>query len=174
MLQMERSVEEAVADSEEARHEFEDLFREQYLRLGQALYLLTEDPGEAEDLAQEAMARVYERWPRVRAMASPTGYLYRTALNLSRRRFLRLRRERGAASHSPVEDPAERVDRRVTVLAALRSLSKEQREALVLTEWLELPAEEAGAVLGISADSVRARAYRAREALRIRIGDTDG
>jgi DNA-directed RNA polymerase specialized sigma24 family protein len=38
---------------------FEGLFRQVYPRLSRAL-LLTGDPPEAEDLAQEAMARVFE------------------------------------------------------------------------------------------------------------------
>ena len=64
---------------------FEVLFRSEFRRLGKALYLLTGDRGEAEELAQEAMARVYERWARVRTMESPTGYLYRVALHLAKK-----------------------------------------------------------------------------------------
>jgi RNA polymerase sigma-70 factor (ECF subfamily) len=58
--------------------------------------------------------------------------------------------------------------------AAMRGLSLEQREALVLLEWLELTPAEAGGILGVSADAVRARAHRARVALRERLGDGDG
>ena len=43
------------------------------------MMLLTGDPFEAEELAHEAITRVLERWERVRAMGSPTGYLFRTA-----------------------------------------------------------------------------------------------
>jgi len=39
------------------------------------MLLMTGDRSEAEDLAQEAMARVYERWRRVRGMGSAEGYL---------------------------------------------------------------------------------------------------
>jgi DNA-directed RNA polymerase specialized sigma24 family protein len=39
---------------------FEGFFRQVYPRLSRALLLLTGDPPEAEDLAQEAMARVFE------------------------------------------------------------------------------------------------------------------
>ena len=64
--------------------EFEDFFRAEALSLGRAIYLLTGDRAEAEDLVQEAMARAYERWDRVRQLASPAGYVYKTALNLLR------------------------------------------------------------------------------------------
>jgi len=53
------------------------------------MYLLTGDRREAEDLAQEALVRAFERWSRVRSMANPPGYVYRTAINLNRNRLRR-------------------------------------------------------------------------------------
>jgi len=58
-------------------------------------------------------------------------------------------------------------------LRAVASLSRPQREALVLVDWLGFDAEEAGRVLGIEAVSVRARLHRARTALRKRFGGAD-
>jgi RNA polymerase sigma-70 factor (ECF subfamily) len=79
---------------------FEAFFLAQHERLFQALYLLTSDRFEADDLAQEALLRTYERWDRVSAMESPAGYVYRTALNLyrSRLRSLLVRMRRGFAA----------------------------------------------------------------------------
>ena len=54
------------------------------------LYLLTGNRGEAEELAQATMARIYERWSRVRVMQSPVGYVYRAAVNLHRQRLRHL------------------------------------------------------------------------------------
>ncbi len=146
--------------------EFETFFREESHRLGTALYLVTGDGAEAEDLVQEAMARAYERWDRVGSMEAPAGYVYRIALNLHRRRRRRARLQallaRPAASAS---DPAEIAEAHVEALRVLAMLSPEQREAVVLVEWLGLSAEEAGRVLGIRPESVRGRVYRARHAL---------
>lgn len=159
-----------VAETQQATT-FDAFFRAEYPRLARALYLLTGDRTEAEDLAQEAMARVYERWDRVRAMASPTGYVYRTATNLNRKRIRRLAvRARKAFGPSAVEDPAKMAEDRSEVLRFLASLPAGQREALVLVEWLGLDAEDAGHVLGIEAVSVRGRLHRARTALRDRFG----
>src|SRR5688572_10314123 len=69
---------------------FEGFFHREYPRLVKSLYLTTSDLLEAEELAQEAMARVFERWDRVKAMDAPGGYLYRTAMNLNRKRLRRL------------------------------------------------------------------------------------
>ena len=70
--------------------DFEAFFRAEYRTLCQALVLLVGDPLEAEEIAQETMTRVLERWDRVGVMDSPMGYAYRTALNLQRKRLRRL------------------------------------------------------------------------------------
>jgi DNA-directed RNA polymerase specialized sigma24 family protein len=45
---------------------------------------------EAEELAQDAFLKVWERWDRVADMEEPVGYLYRTAMNLFRKRYRRV------------------------------------------------------------------------------------
>src|ERR671914_2420350 len=67
--------------------DFAEFFELEHARLGRAIYLLTGDAVEAEDLVQEAMARAFERWDRVSLMAEPAGYVYRIASNLHRRRY---------------------------------------------------------------------------------------
>jgi len=151
---------------------FESFFRAEYPRLARALLLLTGAQAEAEDLAQEALARTYERWERVRAMESPQGYVYRTALNLHRKqlRWLGVRsRKLLAGSHEP--DPAEAAGARLDVLAAMRALPLAQRQAIVLVEWLQMTAEEAGRTLGIAPESVRGRCHRARKTLKEALSD---
>jgi DNA-directed RNA polymerase specialized sigma24 family protein len=64
----------------------EDLVHAQHARLYGALCLIIRDRGEAEDVMQEAFLKVWERWNRVQEMENPAGYLYRTALNLHRKR----------------------------------------------------------------------------------------
>jgi RNA polymerase sigma-70 factor (ECF subfamily) len=44
------------------------------------------DQEAARDAVAEAFSRAYERWTRVSAMGSPTGWVYRVALNELRRR----------------------------------------------------------------------------------------
>ena len=153
---------------------FEDFFRAEYPRTVKALYLLTGSLAEAEDLAQEALARAYERWDRVRAMESPGGYVYRTAVNLNRKR---LRRLAGAARRifdRPSEaDAMAAVDARSETIQLLMTLPRGQREALVLVEWLGVNSEEAGRLLGIRPASVRSRIHRARILLRERFGGSD-
>jgi DNA-directed RNA polymerase specialized sigma24 family protein len=51
----------------------------EYRALVRFAFLLCGDAGEAEEIAEEAMARVYERWDRVGSMGSPGGYTDRVA-----------------------------------------------------------------------------------------------
>ncbi len=165
--------EHAGAEAIGAGLEFEDFFRAEYLRLVRALFLLTSDRAEAEDLAQEAMARVVERWDRLRDLASPTGYLYRVAMNLHRNRLRSLRvRARRAAIASDLRDDAETAsETHADVMRALSKLAEPDRQILVLAEWLHMSSEESGRVLGIAPSSARARLSRARSRLRDLLGE---
>ena len=155
----------------EAPVEFDRFFEDEYPRLVRALYLITANPGEAEDLVQEAMARVYARWDRVREMASPAGYVYKTALNIHRKRLRRVALTlRTLLPGSDSGDPASDVALRSDVARALQALPQGQRVALVLTEWMGLSTKEAAAILGIQVGAVRVRLHRALAALRDSLG----
>src|SRR5438046_7283152 len=126
----------------EARPDFETFFRAEYPTLVRMLFLMTGDSAEAEEIAQEALARAFERWRRVRAMESPGGYVCRTALNLNRKRLRGLGvRARKAFRARGEPDPIEAAEQRTDVARALAALPIGQREALVLTGWLDLSAE---------------------------------
>jgi RNA polymerase sigma-70 factor (ECF subfamily) len=154
--------------------DFEGFFHAEHERLFQVLCLLTGDRFEADDLAQEALMRAYERWDLVGAMDSPVGYVYRTALNLNRSRLRKAAvRARRVFASIPGEDASESVATNVEVHRALAAIPVAQREALVLTDWLGVDSEEAGRVLGIDASSVRGRLHRGRDSLRKRLGEAD-
>ncbi len=155
--------------------EFGDFFRAEYAGLVRSLYLLTADLPEAEDLAQEAMARAYERWERVKLMDSPGGYVYRSAVNVNRKRLrhLAVRRRRLIALARGAGDDPQPTEAPVELAEALASLTTGQREAFLLVEWVGFSAEEAGRILGIAAASVRSRTHRARAALAERLGEPE-
>jgi hypothetical protein len=62
-------------------------------RLVRSLLVIGGDAEAARDAVAEAFSRAYERWRRVSTMASPTGWVYRVALNELRRRGRRRRLE---------------------------------------------------------------------------------
>jgi len=165
---------QAVTEAPPAQElDFESFFREEHPRVFRLAYLLTGDRTEAADISQEAMARMLERWEQVREMASPGGYVVRTAVHLHHRRLRRLRlrsREETTAVTSGA-DPAAQAVARSDVMRALLTLPDGQRQALVLTEWLGLDSAEAGRALGIRPSSVRVRVHRARAAFRDALGE---
>ena len=153
---------------------FEDFFIAEHERLFKALYMLTGNQDEADDLAQEALMRAYERWERVGTMDSPAGYVYRTALNLHRNRLRGLVvRARRVFAPIPAEDLSGPLAASHDIRSAVARLSREQREALVLVDWLGLGSDEAGQVLGIDPSSVRGRLHRAHATLRELLGGLD-
>lgn len=163
---MELVTEETAVGSGEG---FEDFVQSHYEPLWRAFYLLTGNHEEAEDLAQEAFCRAFERWDRVRDMRNSVGYLYRIGVNAHRSV---LRRLSMAVKHSirpgTPDDSIARVDERDAVRRLLAELPRGQREALVLVDWLGLTSEEAGQALGVAPGTIRVRVTRARRMLRER------
>ena len=152
---------------------FERFFHEQFEGLYRTMLLLTGDRSEAEDLAQEAMARAFERWSRIQSANDPAAYVYKVAFNLNKRRLRQLRRSIASPEHLEQladGDPTADVLERAEVSRALASLPRSQLEAVVLVEWVGLTSEEAGKILGIDGASVRGRVHRARALLKARLG----
>ncbi len=151
---------------------FETFVVENHNRLYGALCLLTKDRYEAEEIAQEAFVRLLERWDRVRLVEDPTGYLFRTALNVYRKRFRRaLLAVRRAAAVAPTDDFVERIEASDLVVRAIAELPTDQRAALIVTSLLGYSSDDAARILGARPSTVRARATRARAALREAIGE---
>jgi RNA polymerase sigma-70 factor (ECF subfamily) len=171
-LQHVKQAAETTIPAMDSAEDFEVFFRDVYPRLVRSLWLLTADVPEAEDLAQETMARMLERWPKVRSMTARGGYAYRTALNLNRKRLrhlaVRMRRLPLA-----VPSPVASSDLHAEVAAALRGLPRILRETVLLVDWLGMGSEEASQVLGIRPSSVRSRVHRAHEVLRRELGGSD-
>jgi RNA polymerase sigma factor (sigma-70 family) len=107
-------------------------------------------------------------------MDSPTGYLYRTAMNGHRKRRRRAALAvRRAVRSAPREDAFDAADSRETVRVALAALTRRQRTALVLTELLGFTSEEAGVSMGIRPSTVRVLTSQGRAALARAVGRID-
>jgi len=101
---------------------FAVFFEDHHADLFGALYLITRNRHEAEEIMQDAFLKVLERWERVGSLEDPVGYLYRTAMNLFRKRWKRasvmLRRTVGL---SPRDDEISVLETQVDVARALAS-----------------------------------------------------
>ena len=150
---------------------FQLFVEDESARFHGALRLLTRDRIEAEDLMQDAFLKVWERWEHVQTLDDPTGYLYRTAMNLHRKH---LRRAAVAVRHAvrprPPRDHLDDVESRDLVLRTLATLTPRQRMSLVLTDLLDYSSEDAGRLMGVKANTVRVLASQGRAALRDGMG----
>jgi RNA polymerase sigma-70 factor (ECF subfamily) len=138
--------------------------------------LLLDDRGEAEEVVQEAFARVYEGWGRVRSKDDPLPYVRRTVVNLARgglRRRLIVRRTRHVpvANEPSAESGAVASEDRRAVFAAVRALPRRQRECVVLRYYLDCSTADTAAALGISDGSVKTHLHRALASLATTLED---
>lgn len=138
------------------------------LQLFRAACLLCGDPHQAEDIVQDALARLYTAWPRASRADNIDAYARRVIINSHLNQVRRpWRRERARASvgevpaavHMPTEDLE-------LLWAALRSLPLGQRKVVVLRHYLGLSVEETAADLGISVGTVKSQTSAALAALR--------
>jgi RNA polymerase sigma-70 factor (ECF subfamily) len=148
---------------------FEGFYMANERRLFRALFVLTGSRDEAEDLAQHAFCRVWERWDRVSALDDPAGYLFRTAFNAhhsaTRRAMRAARRVVDVVVHAtppPVPEPADLAADRDHVARALAELTPRQREAVVLTQLLDCDASHAARIMRIRPATVRVLVSQAR------------
>ena len=163
------SFEEATSAVEQ--RSFEEFFDEEHARLYRALCMVVGSRDEADDVAQEAFLKVWRRWGRVSEMESPSSYLFRIAMNVSRSRYRSAMRALRVAISAPAADAYAEIDDRDMVFRALGALTPRQRAAVVLTNLVGYSSEEAGRMLSMKASTVRTLSTRARAELRETVGE---
>jgi RNA polymerase sigma-70 factor (sigma-E family) len=158
--------------------EFREFFASQYARLCWLGYLLTGDRAEAEELAQDALVRTYQRWARVRRPNDPAAYARTVLVNRHRSRLRRalldaryLRRNRD--QHAYLPDFGEDA---MVVWAAVGRLPARQRAVLALRYHEDLTEVEVARLLRLPLGTVKTLARRGLGRLRAELASaaTDG
>ncbi|MYW43939.1 sigma-70 family RNA polymerase sigma factor [Streptomyces sp. SID486] len=149
----------------------EELYHHRRLSLVRLAVLLVDDLPTAEDVVQDAFTALFRRHGhRLAALDDPEAYLRTSVVNAARSV---LRRRRTVRAHAPAPEghappPEEDVllheDHR-EVLTALRTLTRRQKEVLVLRYWSHLTEAEIATTLGLSRGAVKSTASRALDAL---------
>ncbi|MEF3046791.1 RNA polymerase sigma factor [Pseudotabrizicola sp. L79] len=133
------------------------------------------DRAEAEDVAQEAMLRLWRMAPDWRpGEAQVTTWLYRVATNLATDRV----RQRGRRRATTLDDAPEvadgqpgalqtmiEADRMTALQAALDALPERQRQAVVLRHIEGLANPEIAQILGVGVEAVESLTARGKRAL---------
>ena len=148
---------------------FEGAFDELFPRAFRLAWGILGDAAAAEDVAAEALARAYARWPRVRDLPWRDGWVLRVVANLAIDGVRRVRRTFVLPAPVPMEED-EAVALRLALSAALRALPPRQRQAVALHYLGGLTDAEVADALGISTGSVKTHISRGVAALRARLG----
>jgi RNA polymerase sigma-70 factor (sigma-E family) len=133
-------------------------------------YLLTGDHALAEDLVQDAFARVVGKLGHLRAEEAFYPYLRRTIINLSKNHFRHLAVERTYLARQVPEDRSHALDARAveheSMRRALLQLPARQRAAVVLRFYEDLPEDQIAQILRCRAGTARSLVSRGVRALR--------
>ena len=126
------------------------------------------DPGQAEDVVQEATFRAW----RAVGQLSSSSRLRPWFLSIVANRCRTIRRTRWWSvllvplSEANIPTSVDATDGHEDLLRALRRLSPDERAAVFLRFYEDMNSREVGEVLGISATAVRSRLHRALRRLR--------
>jgi len=137
---------------------------------------------DARDATQETFLRAYKYLGSFRLDQDFAGWLYRIVINVCRdyaRKRSRhdhfssfeVERERGSldsiASSENIEAAAIKSQERALIAAAVETLSKKERAAIVLRDLEGLPTDEVARILGTSQATVRSQVASARAKIKI-------
>lgn len=144
---------------------FDSLFDDCFESMKRLAFLLGAD--DPENIAQEAFVRLHTRWASLDADRA-VGYLRTTVVNLSRSRLRHLRVVR-RAPREPDRDMASAESLALAnqgIWDALATLTRRQRQVLVLRYWLDLDQQAIADTLGVAVGTVKATTNHAMAALR--------
>jgi RNA polymerase sigma-70 factor (ECF subfamily) len=156
-------------------------------KLGRLLSRFIRDPGEVEDVAQEAFIKAYRALPSFRGDSAFYTWLYRIGINTAKNYLVAMGRraptttEFDADEAESFEDGDQLRDINTpesvlaskeiaaTVQKAMEDLPDELRTAIELREIEGLSYEEIASIMNCPIGTVRSRIFRAREAIAARL-----
>jgi RNA polymerase sigma factor (sigma-70 family) len=140
---------------------FDEFYSSDYPKAVRLVYALLNPHDSAEDIVQEAFARVWERFG---SIDNPSGFLRVTVVNLCRDAQRRQGRER--RPYVRLHEPDAISDQTVEMVELLMQLPYRQRATLVLRYWVGLSEAEIADALGCRPGTVKTLAQRGLRRLR--------
>ena len=164
-----RGVFEDEASSEEA---YERFVTETYGRIVAAVRMIVRDQAGAEDITQEAFARLYINWSKLWPDGNPGGWTYRVATNLalSKRRSMTRELRAVARLQKWTSHTVENPDMYPELHAAVAALPPRQRAAVALHYTLGCSMEECAEAMKCKSGTVKSLLHAARERIRKELG----
>jgi RNA polymerase sigma-70 factor (sigma-E family) len=147
--------------------DFVERFRELFGVAYRSAFAILGNREDAEDCAQDALARLLDRWQRIGPDAA-VPWVARVSQNAAIDRW---RKQQRALNRLPARSPdsTARVQR-TDLVRALRELPPRQREAVVLRHVCDLSEQQAASAMDCSIGTVKSATARGLERLRARLG----
>lgn len=153
--------------------EFTLWLKERQTSLLRAARVICFDAQNAEDVLQEALADVYERWQKVKEHENPEAYVMRVMVSKHadmRRKWLRKQQSNEtswelAENIRAISDQSDDVAQRLLVQSALKTLSGTQRAVLVLVYEYGLVLREVSKILELPVGTVASHLARGKAAV---------
>lgn len=143
-----------------AARTFEDLFRDEYPAVLRDAWFVLGDRESAKEVVNEAFTRLYVRWGRVSRYDRPGAWVRRVAIRLA---VKALDKRRRTSAPFQFDEAAERdLGLTLDVRDAVAQLAPQQRAAVVLHYFDDLPLAEVASVLGVREGTVKAHLHQAR------------
>ena len=150
---------------------FASWYRNEHPRLLAAMVIVTNDMHVAQDVTAEAFARALAAWNRVSNMESPTGWTYRVALNVARRRARRAALEQRAFRRMGPAGEGLPPERAIEVWEAVRALPPRARTAIALRYAAGLTEAEVAEAMHVAVGTASATLATARRTLAVALGE---
>ena len=153
--------------------EFTLWLKERQTSLLRAARVICFDAQNAEDVLQEALADVYERWQKVKEHENPEAYVMRVMVSKHadmRRKWLRKQQSNEtswelAENIRAISDQSDDVAQRLLVQSALKTLNGTQRAVLVLVYEYGLVLREVAKILELPVGTVASHLARGKAAV---------
>ena len=158
------TISRAIAGDRMSQAEFELFYLRTSPKLHGYLCRLSQDSATADEVLQEAFIRMINSPATLADDLSRKAYLYKTATNILRDRWRRLKRDKTWWELSGFSEAVHHnFNLPIDMASVLDKLSAQERAVLWLAHVEELSHREIGAVLRVKEKSVRVIVFRARE-----------
>ncbi len=152
--------------------DFDSFYQANFRDTVSVVYGLTADMPEAQDIAQEAFVRAWQRWEALVNYENPVFWVRRVAANLATSRW---RRAKVAAAYlvrqRPLDTMPELSPANIDIINALKKLPVTQRKAIVLHYLVDMAVDDVAAEFDVPVGTVKSWLHRGRAALSEELAD---